>query len=82
MDAVSPGVRLLPPVARAPVVSRLYGPRGWIGFGLAALVVFVLFPLLNLLVPAESPFHLSAYWVSLVGKIMCYAIAAVALDLV
>jgi len=47
-----------------------------------AVVAFVVFPLLNLVVPAYHPLHLSAFWVTLVGKIMCYAIAAVALDLV
>ena len=30
----------------------------------------------------SSPLHLSAFWVTLVGKIMCYAIVAVAMDLV
>jgi len=47
-----------------------------------AVALFLVFPLLNLVVPASSPFHVSAYWVTLIGKIMCYAIAAVALDLV
>ncbi len=47
-----------------------------------AVVAFVVFPLLNLVVPANHPLHISAFWVTLVGKIMCYAIAAVALDLV
>ena len=32
--------------------------------------------------PADSPFHVSAYWVTLIGKIMCYAIVAVAMDLI
>src|SRR5690606_7669696 len=30
----------------------------------------------------EHPMHLSAYWVSLAGKIMCYAIVALAMDLI
>ncbi len=44
-------------------------------------VVLLLLPLLDLL-PPESPFYLSAYWVTLIGKIMCYALVALALDLV
>ena len=32
--------------------------------------------------PADSPFHVSTYWVTLLGKIMCYAIVAVAMDLI
>jgi len=35
-----------------------------------------------LVVPADSPFALSAYGLTLVGKILCYALCAVALDLV
>jgi len=62
--------------------TRLYGPRGWIALGVAALVLFVVFPLLNLVVPPESPFHVSTYWVTLIGKIMCYAIVALAMDLI
>jgi urea transport system permease protein len=33
-------------------------------------------------VPQTSPFHLSAYFVTLVGKIMCYCIVAVAMNLI
>src|SRR5260221_875373 len=63
-------------------VSRLYGAKGWAALGGAALVLFLVFPLLNLVVPAASPFHVSAYWVTLIGKIMCYAIVALAMDLI
>jgi urea transport system permease protein len=63
-------------------MSRLYGPRGWTILGVCAFVAFVVFPLLNLYVDPGSPFHVSAFWVTLIGKIMCYAMAAVALDLV
>ena len=46
------------------------------------LVVAVLVPVLNLLVPAGSALHMSDFAVSLVGKIMCYAICALAMDLI
>ena len=49
---------------------------------IAAIIVFGLVPVLNLLVPAESPFHVSAFGVTLGGKIMCYMIVAIAMDLV
>ena len=39
-------------------------------------------PLLHLLVPPESAFHVSAYAITLFGKIMCYAVVAVAMDLI
>jgi urea transport system permease protein len=61
---------------------RFYGPRGWAILALCCIAIFVVMPLLNLAVAADSPFHVSAYWVTLFGKIMCYAIVAVALDLV
>jgi urea transport system permease protein len=46
----------------------------------AVLVVGV--PLLNLAVPAQSVLHLSDYTVALLGKIVCYAIVALAMDLI
>jgi urea transport system permease protein len=61
---------------------RLYGTRAWVAIGLAAAVVFVLFPVLNLVVPPDNPFHVSAFGVTLGGKIMCYMIVAIAMDLV
>jgi len=66
----------------ATTIARLYGTRGWIALGGFAAVLFVVFPLFSLALPSGSPFHLSPYWVTLVGKIMCYAIVALAMDLV
>jgi urea transport system permease protein len=63
-------------------ISRLYGPRAWLALGAFAAVLFIVFPVCSLLVPPSSPFHLSQYWVTLIGKIMCYAIVALAMDLV
>jgi len=53
-----------------------------VGVTLALVVVAVAVPIANLLVPASSPFHLSEYSVQLAGKIMCYAICALAMDLI
>lgn len=64
--------------ARAPLLTR----AGWSAFLVALLAVCALAPVLNLLVPAGSAFHLSDYMVSLLGKIMCYAICALAMDLI
>ncbi|QHE90626.1 urea ABC transporter permease subunit UrtC [Pandoraea fibrosis] len=46
------------------------------------IAVGILVPVCALVLPATHPLHLSAYAMTLVGKIMCYAIAALALDLV
>src|SRR5204863_3557940 len=54
----------------------------WMSIGVAAVVLFVVFPVCNLVVPATSAFHISDYTVTLVGKIMCYAIVALAMDLI
>ncbi|MCW5653308.1 urea ABC transporter permease subunit UrtC [Hydrogenophaga sp.] len=55
---------------------------GWSAFIVALLVVCAVAPLLNLFVPESSAFHLSDYMVALLGKIMCYAICALAMDLI
>jgi urea transport system permease protein len=56
--------------------------QAWSVFLLALIVVGVVAPVFNLLVPAGSAFHLSDYAVGLIGKIMCYAICALAMDLI
>ena len=64
--------------AQVPLLSR----AGWAVFLFALLVVGVLAPVLNLLVPEGHVLHLSDYAVGLIGKIMCYAICALAIDLI
>jgi len=64
--------------APAPLLTR----SGWTAFIVALIVVCAVAPALNLWVPAGSPLHLSDYAVALLGKIMCYAICALAMDLI
>lgn len=45
-------------------------------------LVAIVVPILHLLVPEGSAFHLSAYTVSLLGKYLCFALLALAVDLV
>jgi urea transport system permease protein len=73
--AVAPPVVLPKP---APLLSGM----GWTAFIVALIVVCAVAPLLNLVVPQGSVFHMSDYAVALVGKIMCYAICALAMDLI
>jgi len=49
---------------------------------LALLLVSVLVPLSNLLVPEGSFFHVSTFTMTLLGKYLCYALLAVAVDLI
>ena len=65
-----------------PTSAPLLGRQAWSAFLLALIVVGVLAPVLNLWVPEGSVFHLSDYAISLIGKIMCYAICALAMDLI
>ncbi|MEI7969594.1 MAG: urea ABC transporter permease subunit UrtC [Betaproteobacteria bacterium] len=60
----------------------LFGPRGWAAMAAFLATVVVLVPVLFLAVPESSPFHLSAYFVTLIGKIMCYCVVAVAMNLI
>jgi urea transport system permease protein len=53
----------------------------WVA-GAVVLVVGVLVPLLNVLPSERSALHVSDFLVTLVGKLSCYAIVAVAMDLV
>src|SRR5262244_1887288 len=51
-------------------------------FILVILGLAVAVPVLNLALPPESPFHVPTYLVSLFGKYACYAILALAIDLI
>ena len=65
-----------------PTKSPVLTGKGWSAFIIALIVVGAVAPLLNLMVPEHSFFHLSDYAVGLIGKIMCYAILALAMDLI
>ena len=56
--------------------------RGTVLFIALLAVIAVLVPALNLLLPPSSPFYLSTYFVALFGKYICYALLALALDLI
>ncbi len=60
----------------------ILSPRAWAGVLLAVVLMAVVVPVLNLVVPEGNVFHLSDFTVSLVGKILCYAICALAMDLI
>jgi len=57
------------------------GPKVTLAIGALILLVLLAMPLLSLL-PASNGLQVSAYTLTLVGKILCYAIVALALDLV
>jgi urea transport system permease protein len=63
-------------------LTRLLDLKGWIVFGGVVLAAVVAVPVLNLAMPAGSPLRLPDYMVPLLGKYACYAMLALALDLV
>jgi urea transport system permease protein len=56
--------------------------RGAIIFLIIVGGIGIAVPILNLLVPPTSAFHVSTYLVSLFGKYACYAILALSIDLI
>jgi len=68
-------------VSYAPPRPGLFTRPVWIGL-VAATIILAALPPLNVFVPVDSPLHVSSYAIALLGKFMCYAIAALALDLV
>jgi urea transport system permease protein len=56
--------------------------RGSLAFLAALGAIAVLVPVLNLALPPSSPLSLSSYSVALFGKYVCYALLALALDLI
>ena len=65
-----------------PKPAPMLSGKAWGVFFAALIVVCAVAPLLNLLVPDDSIFHMSDYAVALIGKIMCFAICALAMDLI
>ena len=75
-------VPIFPISLNLPKTAPLLGRMGWTTFLGVLIVVCAVAPFLNLVVPASSMFHMSDFAVLLMGKIMCFAICALAMDLV
>ncbi|MFZ1087950.1 MAG: urea ABC transporter permease subunit UrtC [Xanthobacteraceae bacterium] len=56
--------------------------RGATAFLAVLAVIALLVPALNLLMAPASPLYLSSYFVALFGKYLCYALLALAIDLI
>ncbi|HYC43748.1 MAG TPA: urea ABC transporter permease subunit UrtC [Noviherbaspirillum sp.] len=63
------------------MTPSLFSRPAWTGI-LVCAAILALLPVLNLAVGPGHALHVSSYTVALIGKFMCYAIAALALDLV
>ena len=63
-------------------ILELHSFKGWlITFLLLGLAV-VFLPLLNIWLPENSILHVPDYMFSLIGKYLCYALVALAMDLI
>jgi len=67
---------------QVPERESILSKRAYIALAALTLCVLIGVPIFSLVLPETSIFYMSAYALSLVGKIMCFAIAALALDLV
>ena len=56
--------------------------KRWAPILIAIIVITIIVPILNLGTSPTHPLHLSDFAVALTAKIMCYAIAALAMDLI
>ena len=66
-----------------PLIFRLLEhDKGGNYFLAVLLLITFIVPICNLLVPDSSPFHVSTYVVTLIGKYLTYALLAISLDLV
>lgn len=70
-----------------PTISRatrqaLFTGATWTALLAFVLTVTVVAPILFVVVPETSAFHMSAYSVTLIGKIMCYCVVALAMNLI
>ena len=61
--------------------GTLFSAKAWAGIT-AVAALFAALPALNLIVPPGHSLYVSSFTIALIGKFMCYAMAALALDLV
>lgn len=65
-----------------PITSLLMNDKGGRRLLVAILALIIIFPFCNLVFPPDSFFHVSTYTLTLTGKYLCYALLAVAVDLI
>ena len=63
-------------------IIKLHSLKGWLfTFSLLGIAI-ILLPLLNIFAPENSFLHIPNYMFSLLGKYLCYALVALAIDLI
>ncbi|HEY8925675.1 MAG TPA: urea ABC transporter permease subunit UrtC [Polyangia bacterium] len=62
-------------------LTQFHGKRGWLIFGVLSLAITVLIPVLNGL-PKSFPLSVPDSMIPLMGKFLCFGMAAIAMDLI
>ncbi len=65
-----------------PLATLLVGDKGGQKLIFALIAIAIIFPFCNLVFPQDSIFHISTYTLTLTGKYLCYALLALAVDLI
>ena len=63
-------------------ILSLHSKKGWVAFVSLFLAVLMVIPLLNVFTSKEAWFHIPDYAIPLLGKYFCYAIVALAMDMI
>jgi urea transport system permease protein len=63
-------------------IVRLHSYKGWLFIFFLLAIATILLPLLNIGVPEDSALHVPEYMFALMGKYLCYALVALAIDLI
>lgn len=63
-------------------VKELHSAGAWRLYLILIIIGLILIPLLNAFVPEDSFLHVPDYLINIMGKFLCYAMVALALDLI
>lgn len=63
-------------------LTEMHSLRAWALLGSVVVIICGLVPALNLAVPPTSALHVPDYLIALIGKFLCFAVVALAMDLI
>jgi urea transport system permease protein len=63
-------------------LGEMHDRRAWAIFGVALVMACVMIPILSSALPVSSALHVPDYVIALLGKLFCYAIVGIAMDLI
>ena len=63
-------------------ILQIQSKRAWVFTLLLTTIVVIVIPMLNVVVPEDSVLHIPEYLIPLLGKFLCYALVALAMDLI